>query len=54
MDHKYFYLQGLIHEQHLQHQGWQAAVANLDDMATELKKKKGSLTRVFDDYLETR
>jgi hypothetical protein len=44
----------LIHDQHLQHQGWSAVVANLEDLATDLKKHSERLEVTFHEYLEKR
>lgn len=41
----------LIHDQHLQHQGWLAVVANLEDLATDLRKKSERMESYFNDYL---
>ena len=46
--------EGLIHDQHLQHQGWLAVVANLEDLAYDLKKHSERLVSNFSDYLEKR
>ena len=44
----------LIHDQHLQHQGWSAVVANLEDLATDLRKHSERLSTEFAEYLEKR
>ena len=44
----------LIHDQHLQHQGWSAVVANLEDLATDLRKHSERLSTEFSEYLEKR
>ncbi len=44
----------VIHDQHLQHQGWMAVVANVEDTATELLKKNSRLKASFKSYLSRR
>ncbi len=44
----------LILDQHLQHQGWQAVVANLEDTAVALKRKKDVFCAAFEQYLAQR
>ena len=44
----------LIHDQHLQHQGWSAVVANLEDLASDLKKHSERLMESFAEYLQSR
>ena len=44
----------LIHDQHLQHQGWSAVVANLEDLATDLRKHSERLATEFSEYLDKR
>ena len=48
------YCERVIHDQHLQHQGWLAVVANVEDTASELLKKNGKMVSNFRDYLERR
>lgn len=44
----------VIHDQHLQHQGWQAVVANLEDAAIILEKRRENLNSAFQKYLLNR
>lgn len=44
----------VIHAQHLQHQGWAAALANLEDSVLALEKRHSRLTSTFATYLERR
>lgn len=44
----------LVHDQHLQQQGWSAVVASLEDITVELKKRAESFKLVFVDYLQKR
>ena len=46
--------ESLIHDQHLQHQGWQAVVANLEDTALALRKRTENLVKIYGRYLEER
>ena len=44
----------LIHDQHLQHQGWLAVVANLEDLATDLLKRSDRMEATYNTYLSRR
>ncbi len=44
----------LIHDQHLQHQGWSAVVANLEDLASDLRKHSERLILSYNEYLSNR
>ncbi|GJQ84975.1 hypothetical protein Trydic_g575 [Trypoxylus dichotomus] len=41
----------LVHDQHLQQQGWAAVVANLEDITTEFKKRADLCEKQFSDYM---
>ena len=43
-----------IHDQHLQHQGWAAALANLEDSVTALEKKFNRFQETYASYLDQR
>ena len=43
-----------IHDQHLQHQGWAAALANLEDSISLLQKKFCRFQETYSSYLEKR
>ena len=43
-----------IHDQHLQHQGWAAALANLEDCISALDKKFARFKETYSSYLEKR
>ena len=43
-----------IHDQHLQHQGWAAALANLEDCISALDKKFSRFQETYSSYLEKR
>ncbi|XP_074655455.1 RB1-inducible coiled-coil protein 1-like [Tubulanus polymorphus] len=44
----------VVHDQHLQHQGWAAAVANLDDMIAYFTRWVERYKKCFEDYLENK
>ncbi|CRK91306.1 CLUMA_CG004981, isoform B [Clunio marinus] len=44
----------LVHEQHLQHQGWMAVIANLEDLTTEFQSRCNDFDKVFRDHIERR
>ena len=43
-----------IHDQHLQHQGWAAALANLEDSVAALEKRHSKFKETYAVYLEKR
>lgn len=43
-----------IHDQHLQHQGWAAALANLEDSVVALDKRHNKFKETYSTYLEKR
>lgn len=46
--------EGLVHDQHLQQQGWAAAVANLEDITAAFKAKSEMFQQSYKQHLETR
>ena len=44
----------LIHDQHLQHQGWLAVVANLEDLASDIQKQLSRMESNYNTYLSRR
>lgn len=44
----------LVHEQHLQQQGWSAVVANLEDLTEEFRIRFRNFCEAFDKHLERR
>ena len=44
----------LIHDQHLQHQGWLAVVGNLEDLATDVQKQLARMESSYNAYLTRR
>lgn len=43
-----------IHDQHLQHQGWAAALANLEDSVLAIEKRNSAFIEAYNKYLEKR
>lgn len=46
--------EGEILDQHLQHQGWAAALANLEDSVTALEKRRSAFEDAYSAYLHKR
>lgn len=44
----------LVHEQHLQHQGWMAVIANMEDITNEFMERCNDFDRVFNDHIDKR
>lgn len=44
----------LVHEQHLQHQGWMAVIANMEDITSEFQERCNDFDKVFKDHIEKR
>ncbi|XP_013791156.1 RB1-inducible coiled-coil protein 1-like, partial [Limulus polyphemus] len=44
----------LVHDQHLQQQGWAAVVANLDDITSAFRNRTQLFVQNFNQYLKTR
>uniref|UniRef100_A0A1A9WH20 RB1-inducible coiled-coil protein 1 n=1 Tax=Glossina brevipalpis TaxID=37001 RepID=A0A1A9WH20_9MUSC len=44
----------LVHDQHLQQQGWSAMVANVEDLTEEFRQRYKNFCEVFDKHLEKR
>ncbi|XP_017485725.1 PREDICTED: RB1-inducible coiled-coil protein 1 [Rhagoletis zephyria] len=44
----------LVHEQHLQQQGWSAVVANMEDLIDEFRSRFKNFCSAFDRHLENR
>ncbi|XP_055905202.1 RB1-inducible coiled-coil protein 1 isoform X2 [Eupeodes corollae] len=44
----------LVHEQHLQQQGWSAVVANMEDLTEEFRQRFRNFCQTFDRHLEKR
>ena len=42
----------LIHEQHLQQQGWAAVVANLEDLVSSFRKKRSIVEHLYQKFLK--
>lgn len=44
----------LVHEQHLQHQGWMAVIANLEDITAEFQDRCNDFDKIFKDHIDKR
>lgn len=44
----------LVHDQHLQQQGWAAVIANLEDITVEFRKRSEIFRKNFNDYMSER
>ncbi|XP_037913540.1 RB1-inducible coiled-coil protein 1 isoform X2 [Hermetia illucens] len=44
----------LVHEQHLQQQGWSAVIANMEDLVTDFKERYKHFTEAFEVYMGQR
>lgn len=43
--------ENLVHDQHLQQQGWAAVIANLEDLINDFKKRSERYKSTFDCFL---
>lgn len=46
--------ENLVHDQHLQQQGWSAVLANLEDIVSDFRKRLAIFERTFQDYIDYR
>lgn len=46
--------ENLVHDQHLQQQGWSAVLANLEDIVVEFRKRLAIFEKTFKDYMDYR
>lgn len=46
--------QSVVYDQQLAHQGWLAAIANLEDITNDFQKRISTVRLFFDEYLEQR
>ncbi|XP_055381937.1 RB1-inducible coiled-coil protein 1 [Condylostylus longicornis] len=44
----------LVHEQHLQQQGWSAVIANMEDLTEEFRQRFETFSRCFEEHLSKR
>jgi RB1-inducible coiled-coil protein 1 len=44
----------LVLEQHLQHQGWMAVIANMEDVTAAFQERCNEFDKVFKDHIERR
>lgn len=51
---KYRVCEKLVHEQHLQQQGWAAVVANLEDISVDLRQRLEICKIAYKDYMTDR
>lgn len=47
------FCEGLVHDEHLQHQGWAAIMANLEDCSTSYQKLLFKFESIYSDYLQS-
>ncbi|XP_050497686.1 RB1-inducible coiled-coil protein 1 isoform X4 [Diabrotica virgifera virgifera] len=46
--------ENIVHDQHLQQQGWSAVVASLEDITFEFKKRADVFLKFFENYIDER
>lgn len=51
---QYKMCEDLVHDQHLQKQGWSAVIANLEDITVDIKKRMEVFDENYAEYLEER
>lgn len=44
----------LVHDQHLQKQGWSAVIANLEDITLDITRRADAFEKNYNEYLEER
>jgi len=47
------FCEGLVHDEHLQHQGWAAIMANLEDCTYSYQKLLFKFENVYSSYLQS-
>ncbi|KAM4865022.1 RB1-inducible coiled-coil protein 1 isoform 2-T3 [Thomomys bottae] len=47
------FCEGLVHDEHLQHQGWAAIMANLEDCSNSYQKLLFKFENIYSDYLQS-
>ncbi|XP_028629236.1 RB1-inducible coiled-coil protein 1 isoform X1 [Grammomys surdaster] len=47
------FCEGLVHDEHLQHQGWAAIMANLEDCSNSYQKLLFKFESIYSDYLQS-
>lgn len=47
------FCEGLVHDEHLQHQGWAAIMANLEDCGNSYQKLLFKFESIYSDYLQS-
>lgn len=54
-DHKiYSICEKLVHDQHLQQQGWAAVLANFEDLISTFRKNGNAALKLFEDILKNK
>lgn len=49
----YSFCEGLVHDEHLQHQGWAAIMANLEDCSNSYQKLLFKFESIYSNYLQS-
>ncbi|XP_021077681.1 RB1-inducible coiled-coil protein 1 [Mus pahari] len=47
------FCEGLVHDEHLQHQGWAAIMANLEDCSNSYQKLLSKFNNIYSEYLRS-
>lgn len=47
------FCEGLVHDEHLQHQGWAAIMANLEDCSNSYQKLLFKFESIYSNYLQS-
>lgn len=42
--------ENLVHDQHLQQQGWAAVIANLEDLSNDFKRRSERYRKTYEDF----
>lgn len=48
------FCEGMVHEQHLQQQGWSAVIANLEDIVSEFRKRWDLFLKMYQEFIADR
>ncbi|CAH1130303.1 unnamed protein product [Ceutorhynchus assimilis] len=48
------FCESMVHDQHLQQQGWSAVIANLEDIVTEFRKRWELFLKMYEDFIADR
>lgn len=44
--------ESLVHDQHLQQQGWAAVIANLDDLTNDFRRRSERYKKTYNEFIE--